>query len=518
MDKRFNSTGVCIPSMHYMVDIKSKVNKIKAMVDRGDYFVINRPRQYGKTTTMFILEQTLKEDCLIISISFEGIGDEFFNNESNFSQGFLRILSRALKFEDKEISNFIIKLSEEVNNFESLSYAITDIVDKSIKPVILLVDEVDKNSNNQLFLSFLGMLRSKFLLRQQGKDKSFKSVILVGVYDIKNLKLKIRQEEDIKYNSPWNIAVNFDIDMSFTTSEISTMLKEYSEDKKIEMDIKEIAEIIFYYTDGYPFLVSRLCQIIDEKFIVDNKSKCNTETLIKAVKEILQEGNTLFDDLIKNVENNNVLREYIFDLIINGVEKTFVINNPLINMGYMFGYFKNVDGKVTITNRIFQQILYNYFSSKLENNTDMSNYNFKENFIIKDGLDFKKILLRFQQFIKEQYSTLDSKFIEREGRLLFLAFIKPIINGVGFDFKEVQISQEKRLDIVITYLSNIYLVELKIWRGEEYHQKGLKELYDYMNIQGLDTGYLVIYNFNKNKQYKHEKLMCGVKKIFIVWV
>ena len=53
--------------------------------------------------------------------------------------------------------------------------------------------------------------------------------------------------------------------------------------------------------------------------------------------------------------------------------------------------------------------------------------------------------------MKEQYSSLDADFIEREGRLLFLAFIKPIINGVGFDFKEVQISEEKRLDIVIIY-------------------------------------------------------------------
>ena len=43
----------------------------------------------------------------------------------------------------------------------------------------------------------------------------------------------------------------------------------------------------------------------------------------------------------------------------------------------------------------------------------------------------------------------------------------------GFDFKEVQISEEKRLDVVITYLKEKYLVELKIWRGEEYHKKGL---------------------------------------------
>lgn len=116
----------------------------------------------------------------------------------------------------------------------------------------------------------------------------------------------------------------------------------------------------------------------------------------------------------------------------------------------------------------------------------MNSYIFKENFLTSTGLNFEKILLRFKQFIKEQYSNIDSKFIEREDRLLFLAFIKPIINGIGFDFKEVQISEEKRLDIVITYLKEKYLVELKIWRGDEYHQKGLKQLSEYLDINELD--------------------------------
>jgi hypothetical protein len=66
--------------------------------------------------------------------------------------------------------------------------------------------------------------------------------------------------------------------------------------------------------------------------------------------------------------------------------------------------------------------------------------------------------------------------------LLFLAFIKPIINGTGFDFKEVQISEEKRIDIVIT-LKEKYIVELKIWRGEEYHKKGLIQLQEYLDNQ-----------------------------------
>ena len=513
MDRKFNTTGVCIPQLHYMVDITNKLNKIKKIVCSGDYFVMNRPRQYGKTTTMYMLEQSLKDEYLVLSISLEGVGDRIFENESEFSRSFLKLLAKSAKFQNIEMSKIIVRFSDNINNFHSLSEAITEIVEKSNKYIVLCIDEVDKSCNNQLFLSFLGILRNKFLLRQQGKDKTFHSVILAGVYDIKNLKLKISQDDERKYNSPWNIAVNFNVDMSFNSDEIGTMLKEYSKDKNIQINISDISKYIHFYTSGYPFLVSRLCEIMDEKQLAWNKDNIN-----KAVKELLPENNTLFDDLVKNIENNHELREYIFDLILNGTEKTFNIHNPLINLGVIFGYFKNLDGRVKISNRIYEQMLYNYFSSKLENKTDMSNYNFKQNFILENGLDFEKILLRFQQFIKEQYSSIDSKFIEREGRLLFLAFIKPIINGVGFDFKEVQISEEKRLDIVITYLSKKYLVELKIWRGIEYHKKGLKQLRDYLEIQGLDKGYLVIYNFNRDKEYKQERIIYEEKEIFVVYL
>ncbi|EKQ54724.1 MAG: hypothetical protein A370_03075 [Clostridium sp. Maddingley MBC34-26] len=39
--------------------------------------------------------------------------------------------------------------------------------------------------------------------------------------------------------------------------------------------------------------------------------------LIKVVKELLQENNTLFNEMVKNVENNHEFKDYIFDLIIN---------------------------------------------------------------------------------------------------------------------------------------------------------------------------------------------------------
>ncbi|MBB6625510.1 hypothetical protein H7E67_19060 [Clostridium gasigenes] len=61
MKKRFNTTGVCVSRKHYMVDITNKINKIKELIDNEFYFTINRPRQFGKTTTINEIENFLKD-------------------------------------------------------------------------------------------------------------------------------------------------------------------------------------------------------------------------------------------------------------------------------------------------------------------------------------------------------------------------------------------------------------------------------------------------------------------------
>lgn len=267
-------------------------------------------------------------------------------------------------------------------------------------------------------------------------------------------------------------------------------------------------------------LVSRLCQIVDEKIYEFDKGPWESEDIQKAVKIILEEKNTLFDSLIKNLENNKELYDYIEDIIVNGNDKGFNSYNPIIEIGSIYGYFKNKNGKVSISNKIFGEIIYNYMISKLENNyNSIEKYNFKEAFIKKDGgLNIEKILKRFQQFMKEQYSSKDKEFAEHHGRLLFLAFIKPIINGTGFDFKEVQVSEEKRLDVVITYNKFKYIIEMKIWRGLKYHENGIEQLCDYLNIHDLNKGYLLIFNFNKNKEFKEERSNINGKDIFQVYV
>ena len=64
MKKRFNVTGTCIPQKHYMVNIQSKIEQIEALIENDNYFSINRARQFGKTTTLFMLWKNLKDFSL----------------------------------------------------------------------------------------------------------------------------------------------------------------------------------------------------------------------------------------------------------------------------------------------------------------------------------------------------------------------------------------------------------------------------------------------------------------------
>ena len=96
--KKFNVTGLCLPEEDYMVDISEKIKKIKELVDDRCYFTINRARQYGKTTTLAMLERELKDDYLMISISFEGLGDESFETSAAFCSAFMELIRQALQF------------------------------------------------------------------------------------------------------------------------------------------------------------------------------------------------------------------------------------------------------------------------------------------------------------------------------------------------------------------------------------------------------------------------------------
>ncbi|MGE5343308.1 MAG: AAA family ATPase [Candidatus Omnitrophota bacterium] len=526
MKKQFNITGVCIPEDHYMVDISQKTAKILEMIAHGDYFVINRPRQYGKTTTLFMLNQLLKHsgEYFPIEISFEGMDEDRFRNANAFINEFILILKEEFSASGNQEMVKFIESGPIPDSLNGLGLWLSELIVRIGKKIILMIDEIDKSSNNQLFLDFLGMLRNKYLKRKTKGHVTFHSVILAGVHDVKSLKLKLRPEDEAKYNSPWNIAVDFNVDLSFSAQEIGTMLSQYASERHVMLDIPFFSDRLFYYTSGYPFLVSYLCKMIDEKILPrKNANEWRPEDLEQAVHLTLKQNNTNFENLIKNLANHPELYDLVFKLVMNEMEFSFNIYNSVIALGVLHGILREESGKTRIHNRVYEQLIYNYMTSNLETSgsIDLSQYDTGSSYLGEGGgLNMEKVIRKFQQFMAEQYTVKDMGFIERNGRLLFLAFIKPIINGRGFDFKEVQVSEEKRLDVVITFDNRKYIIELKLWRGESYHREGIRQLSDYLDCQHERNGYLLIYDLRKESGQtgKVETIELGNKKILAAWV
>ena len=55
------------------------------------------------------------------------------------------------------------------------------------------------------------------------------------------------------------------------------------------------------------------------------------------------------------------------------------------------------------------------------------------------------------------------------------------------------------------------MIEMKVWRGNAYHERGEKQLSDYLDYFHLKKGYMLSFNFNKKKEIGGKDIVLGDK-------
>ena len=514
MERSFNITGACNPQEHYMVNLDSRLAEIKKMVDVGKYFVINRGRQYGKTTTLNALENYLSQDYIVVSMDFQFLDASDFENTETFVTAFAQELSELVDGEyqiSKELAEQLRKIANGADGFTRMANLFKWIslwCRNTSKPIVLIIDEVDSASNNQVFLDFLAQLRGYYLNRN--KKPTFQSVILAGVHDIRNLRQKIRSDAEHKHNSPWNIASPFKVDMSFSSDDIAEMLTDYENDHHTGMDIASVSQLIYDYTSGYPVLVSSICKLMDEQ----NKN-WNDSDLISATKQLIVERSPLFESLINKLEDDTTLCKLLYSMLFQGRKFLFNAYDSAIHSAMMYGFVRNDNGIMIIANRIFETVIYDWFIS-LETTDSLifaEGVNDKSQFISGNQLNMELILQKFIQHFNDIYGSQPDKFKEDDGRKIFLLYLRPIINGTGNYYIEAQTRDQRRTDVIVDYLGKQYIIEMKIWHGDEYNTQGEKQLSEYLDYYHIDKGYLLSFNFNKNKQSGMHTIELNGRKI-----
>lgn len=90
-----------------------------------------------------------------------------------------------------------------------------------------------------------------------------------------------------------------------------------------------------------------------------------------------------------------------------------------------------------------------------------------------------------------------------------MLFLKPIINGVGNSYVEPETRSRERMDLVIDYRGEQSIIEMKIWRGSAYNERGEEQLSNYLEYFHLKRGYMLSFNFNKKKEIGVREIVLG---------
>ncbi|MBD5451224.1 MAG: 9-O-acetyl-N-acetylneuraminate esterase, partial [Lachnospiraceae bacterium] len=329
-----------------------------------------------------------------------------------------------------------------------------------------------------------------------------------------------RPDEEHQYNSPWNIATEFKINMSFSANQIAVMLEEYEAEHQTGMNITVVAEEIYQYTSGYPYLVSAICKYLDEDIpdqdgIGDLADVWTKEGIAEAVKILLNENVPLFGSMMRHINEYPDLKRMLYAILFQGERVAYNPDNKIIELARMFGYVVNDHGIVRVANRIFETRLYNLFLSEEELESVMSRKakQDRNQFVPNGRLDMERVLGKFVEYFHDIYGENDEKFIEDYGRKFFLLYLKPIINGTGNYYIEAQTRDAKRTDVIVDYLGEQFVIELKIWHGNEYNERGERQLVEYLDYFHQEKGYMISFNFNKKKEIGVKELQIEGKTI-----
>ena len=129
-----------------------------------------------------------------------------------------------------------------------------------------------------------------------------------------------------------------------------------------------------------------------------------------------------------------------------------------------------------------------------------------------------QILEKFALHFNEIYGKQGETFYEVEGRRYFMLYVCPIINGTGNYYIEAETRDRSRTDMIIDYLGTQYIIEMKIWRGNAYNERGERQLTEYLDYYHVKKGYMLSFCFNKNKETGVRTIKFGDKEIVEVVV
>ena len=521
--KFFNTAGPVNCEDHYCLPLLKRfdLEELLYLIDAKKYFVLHAPRQTGKTSCLLALMKYLndkgKYKCLYFNVEAGQSAREDVDKGIKSIIG--EIASRArLYLNDNFLYDNWIQLLNQWGGGNALNESITLWAEKSAKPLILLIDEIDSLIGDTL-ISVLRQLRSGY----DKKPAHFpQSIVLCGVRDVRDYRIhSSREKKIITGGSAFNVKAESLRLGDFSKDEIEILYEAHTKDTG-QIFADGSLDAVWELSEGQPWLVNALAYEVCFKMKPNrNRSvKITPEMIRQAGENLILRRETHIDQLADKLKEKRVQR--VISPILSGMENPE--NIPVDDIMYVtdLGLIKK-DGKLRISNQLYKEII----PRELTFSTQLTISQETEWYITESGtLDMEKLLSAFQEFFREHSEHWVERFQYKEAgpQLLLQAFLQRIINSGGRVEREYGLGS-KRTDLMLLwrYEGGVQkvVIELKILYKslKKTISEGLKQTWEYMDKCGTQHGHLVI--FDRTKKSWEEKIFRKTKSFkdseIIVW-
>ncbi len=487
--RHFNTAGVCLPDIHYMVPVEGRLPGVRELIDQRSYFVVHAPRQTGKTTSLRTLCAQLTAEGRYAAVHFSCEVGQAFPDDPGSAE---RAVWRSLVLDARG------QLPDECHppELESTAGTLLQVgleawAQRCPRPLVLVFDEIDALLGNAL-ISVLRQLRAGHPKRPQRFPVS---VILCGLRDVRDYKLASGgQAPRLGSASPFNVLVESIQLGSFTPDEVSQLYLQHTADTGQPFEERALSRA-FELTRGQPWLTNALARETIAKMGVTGA--ITADHLDQAAERLILARATHLDSLVSKLEEPRV-RQVIEPLLAG-------------SWGGGQGWDDDLDyvadlGLVTrtspteVANPIYREVMVRVLAGTAERQLRISP---TRSFVRADGsLDLRKVLEEFATFWREHGEILADGLTYHEvaPQLVLMAWLQRVVNGGGYVQREYGVGQG-RIDLLVRWplpegAWQREALELKVWveGRKDPLSNGLRQLDAYLDRLGLDTGVLVIFD------------------------
>lgn len=479
--REFNIFGPVYPEIHYHVDRVAVKAELRARIEKGRYLTLNAARQTGKTTLFQEVIAELEADGKYFGIllDFEVLADferDYFYEELGYALTDWRESLQPAAPEPTPMrhhGDFVRWLRACVRTLG--------------KRGLLIIDEFDA-VETELIEPLLSLFRGMYLQKGQQRNDGIHSMILVGVHTLPSLLGGTQ--------SPFNIADQFTVPY-FSSAEIVELFSQYTNETGQVIEAAVLAGIA-QETEGQPFLLNRLGQMLSQEGTTEHNQPITTKDLDYALARLVTENNTHFYSIASKAAPH---RDSLMPMLLYNQQRTDFLD-PVTQELIMYGVLRVVEDEeqlqyASIGNPIYRKMLLRRFAPIVEplplNGGLIHQY-------VRNGLlDFDALLDNFKAFMQEHgVRLLKSKKTERpleiSGQYLLFSYLTAALNTIQGYVTIESVSSAGEIDILAFHRGERFIIETKIWYGNAKYEAGKAQLVNYLYTAGLRKGYLVIFD------------------------